>query len=233
MKYLGMALAAAGLLIQASGAYAISFAPPRSLAVPEAEKAAGPWTVGLAATSWKLPSSGGVSFKSKVRPLLTVEYQVDPKLAIGGWVNALSWDATATTILGPLTANVDGTIWELHGTYGLPKDFAVQLGYQQTDVDLKFGGTSLGKISDNAAVLWGLKSFELQKTATGGLGALLGLGVQQPLKKHSGSLAAQGQLGLSYAFNPRLSVDASAWFSDFTRKDSSTVRYSAGLTGRF
>lgn len=241
MKFAGVALATLGLLIQAGGAYAISFAPPKSIAVPagEAAAASNKWTIGLAASSWGIPdiSENGATIKmdSQVRPLATLEYQVNDKISVGGWYNAIAWNATysdATTAATPI-ADVDGNIWEAHATYALPQNYAAQFGYQRSKVDLDFSRIGAGKesLTSDALVLWGLKTIKVGAPDKSKLGVLLGLGVAQGLGSGS-TTEGNALVGASYAFRPNISADASLWLPDFTSSDSVT-RFTAGVTGRF
>lgn len=241
MRYVGVALACAGLLIQAAGARAIQFAPPRTVAADEEVAAEGKkpigLTVGLAASSWDLPDTEDVKFDSQVRPLLTAEYQINPKWAVGGWLNAIAWDATLSGY-GKL-ADVDGTMWEIHGTYALPSlrgiGLSAQLGYQRADFDLDLTPAGLGKesISQDWITAWALGTYAIKRGEEPTRVTLLGgLGVQQAISEDYKNTEANALLGASYAFTPQISGDVSVWFSDFLRSDS-VVRFTAGVTGRF
>lgn len=233
MKYLSLALATAGLLVTTAGAYAISFAPVTPLGEAGAQaETAKKWTVGLAGAAWDLPSAGGINFSSQVRPLVTAEYQATQKISVGAWVNPLAWDVDTTIAGTKYTGNVDGTMFEVHGTYALPQGYAAQLGYQRLDVDLKFAGQNLGSVTDDFITLWGLKTFDLRKNAEKNkLGIMLGLGVQQELRSPN-LLEGNALVGASWGFSKNYSADVSAWFNDFTRS-ASVTRYTFGVTGRF
>ncbi|NLC55969.1 MAG: hypothetical protein GX774_03925 [Armatimonadetes bacterium] len=252
MRYFGVALACAGLLIQAVGAHAIQFAPPRAVAADEEVGLAGGrplgLTVGLAASSWDMPTidlGGGVSmeFEAQVRPLVTAEYQSDSKWSLGAWVNAIAWDVTLGGPGGSLkVADVDGTMFEIHGTYALPSfgglGLSAQLGYQRTDFDITVPGSVTGgaaltdSVSQDKVVLWGLGTYAVKsgEEATK-LTLLAGLGLQQNLDEPKFT-EANALLGASYAFTPAISADASVWFNDFLRSENA-IRFTAGVTGRF
>lgn len=239
MKYLSLALATAGLLVTTAGAYAISFAPVAPLGEGGAQaETAKKFTVGLSGATWDLPTLVDQGFKaqfsSDLRPLVTAEYQATPRISVGGWVNFLSWEVTGTDLAtgASAKANVDGNMFEVHGTYALPQGYAAQLGYQRWSADMSIGGVNLGTVTDDFVTLWGLKTFDLQKNAEKNkLGIMLGLGVQQELQSPN-FLQGNALVGASWGFSKNYSADVSAWFNDFTRS-ASVTRYTFGVTGRF
>ncbi len=254
MRYFSVALAAAGLMLQASGAFAITFQPPTSPKVSVeagAGESAQRWTLGLAASSWgmsdiDLGQSAKLTFDPQVRPLFMVDYQATNKISVGGWYNAIGWDANfEMNGQSVKLADVDGSVWEVHGTYLLPQGFAAQLAFLREATTIKIDPSVLAGGADfdaatNYLALWGTKSFDWKKEDGKGFSAMAGLGVAQVLSEDNkdnavrdiSQTALHAQVGGSYAFSPRISADASLWLNDFTA-DQTVSRFTFGVTGRF
>lgn len=261
MRYLSLVLVAAGLLLQVSGAHAISFAPDRTVAVgPVGGVGTGGakplgLSVGVAASSWGLPNVataiGTLEFDSKVRPLLTAEYQLDNKWSVGGWYNFISWGAKLNPAPGALPAGaaidakVDGGMFEVHGTRAFPLSdklvASAQLGYLHQSLDINVTARQSGAVvaSDKStansdfATLWGLASYKLSSNENAGTGliGMGGLGLFQGLNSGN-TLNGHLLVGASYSFSPKISADVSYWLTDVTRRDP-TSRFTMGVTGRF
>lgn len=280
MRHIVSVLVGAALFVVASIAMATPFTPlPSSRAVglvPEEAKAK-KVSVGVAVTSWgrdDLPENAnyvGVKFSNKVKPMGMIDYQITEQFAIGGWYNPIAWDADFRWDQAPgpgggaapglfRTFEGDGSMFEVHGTWALPNDVAVQLAYQNMKVDWTLTsaynvatGTMVPQNaaagSDKAAklVLWGTKTFHLGNPDTKPIGVILGVGVAQGLSGHYDSrrdnttgqaveakqTTANVLVGGSYTISPALSADASVWLADWTRKEERSLRLTLGVTGHF
>ncbi|MDH7569550.1 MAG: hypothetical protein QHJ73_08190 [Armatimonadota bacterium] len=269
MKYLAVTLVTALLALQAA-LYAAPLTPlPPSAAAREVGAVAeGPrLSVGLAATSWgredydETVDTLGVTFDSKVRPLVTAEYQLTPKWSVGGWYNPVAWDMVLRWDMpgGPVQGAVasfegTGSMFELHGTMSLGNDFAVQAGVLHFNVDWEYqpGGQldlSARNLEDKATkiVLWGVKTFRMGAVENPPFALTVAAGLAQGLVGDYDSkfnpttgapakvktLTVNGLLGASYSFTPRWSADASLWLADFNKEEERSVRLTAGVTGRF
>lgn len=228
MRYFAVAFAAASLLLASGSARAVQFNVPRVVVPADdvtAADAAEKWTIGVAAASWGFPDQGGVEFDAKVRPLLSVDYQINDKWSVGGWYNAFGLDASS----GAVTVSADGSVYELHATYGLPKGFAVQAGYMASDIDFTVPGFGTTNATSEEITLWGMKNF-----AVGGERLPLNLLAAVGASFADSDTFGHAQLGLSYAFAPKFSADASVWFYNLTGDSAEqSTRFTAGVTGRF
>ncbi|MBI3946867.1 MAG: hypothetical protein HY321_13165 [Armatimonadetes bacterium] len=278
MRYIVPALVGVALLLSASRAFATPFTPlPSARSVDEVTPEPGKkLSVGVAVASWgreDLPEDAnyvGVQFNSKVKPMAMVDYQVTDQIAIGGWYNPLSWDVDYRWDQTPgpgggaapglyRTFEGDGNMFEVHSTMALPSDFAVQLAYQNMNVDWtrtsmynpstgQMDATSNAAGSDKATkvVLWGTKTFRLGNPDTKPLGLILGVGVAKGLsgqydsrRDNTGNsveakdTTVNGLIGGSYAISPMISADASLWMADWSREEERSLRLTLGATGRF
>ena len=262
-----MMMAVLGLVLQTAAAFATPFEPvgaPRGGQDRDVEEISNRFNVGLSIASWarddieETAYALGVKYKSKVRPLVTADYQVTPQIAVGGWYNPVAWDAEFRWDQAPgpgggappgLVTKFEGTgsMYEVHGTYAFGGGWAAQLAYQDMNLDWKLAGASAGADKASKLVLWGTKSFAFGPEETQPWGVVLGLGVAKGLsgtydsrvdRTTGDSLEAKettwnALAGVSYAFSPRFSANASVWLADFSRDEEKSTRIQAGVTGRF
>lgn len=238
--------AMAGLLVSATSAHAVQFSVPRVLLPAEVGLPTGlalerKLTLGLQAASWDIPGvdfgqGRTIQFKTLLRPLATLEYQIDPKWAIGGWYNAFATDVEYQVNANPLaTDKATGYMMEVHSTYTLGDGFALQLGWQSQRVKWTLTSSSTGSSASqenrlSGATFWLLKHFGLGSVAKKRMDLLLGLGASN---NESGPLGAHQFVGVSCALSPAVTADASLWLWNIGSRDTSAARLTAGLSGRF
>lgn len=280
-----MMAAVLGLMLQTASAFATPFEPVRTVPAAggesgAAEEVSNRFNVGLSVASWgregidETVTDFGTKFKSKVRPLVTADYQLTPQIGIGAWYNPVAYDMewrwdmppgpTGTNVVPGLITGFEGTgsMYEIHGTYAFGAGWAAQLSYQDYSLDWKlksdpFGmwavnpGAKVGSDKATKLVLWGTKSFAFGGEETQPWGVVLGIGVAKGLSGHydsqlqrasqTGNMTAfeakettwNGLVGVSYAFTPRFSANASLWLADFSNDVEKATRFQAGVTGRF
>ncbi|MBI3946211.1 MAG: hypothetical protein HY321_09855 [Armatimonadetes bacterium] len=234
------------LLTSIAAAHAVQFSVPRVLLPADIGLQLGPaanrkLTVGLQAASWDIPGvdfgqGRTVQFQTQIRPLATVEYQINPRWAIGGWYNAFATDVEYQVNGTPLaTDQADGYMMEAHGTYTLGDGFALQLGWQSQRVEWTLtssasGSTSAQESRLSGATCWLFKHFGLGSVAKKRMDLLLGLGGSN---NESGPLGAHQFAGVSCSLSPAVTADASLWLWNIGSRDTFAARATAGFSGRF
>lgn len=240
----------------------------RAVSLDEAGSEPGTLTWAVEVSSWtredyeETADTLGVKFKSKLRPLVSADYQLSPKLSVGGWLNALGWDMDMRWDYPPeaygSVARFEGSgyVFQVHGTMDAGDGFAVRAGLQHLYVDWELQGGALASdfagmaVEDKATklTLWGMKTFRLGTTGHARpLALTLAVGLAQGLSGEYASrynratggsadvkdLTANAMVSGAYALGPRLNANASVWLADLNSQVEKSLRVTFGVSGRF